>query len=220
MAHRGGNSLAAVRAAVAAGADVLELDVQPGPRGRVEVRHASRIGPLPLLWDEGRVRRGWGAQLVLEQVLEAVDALPGEHRVMVDLKGEDVRLARAVAPLLAAARREVLVCGRHWPSLAELAGPPGVRVLLSAGDAREVAALRTAVAGGGRIGDGTAYGASLASAHVTADLVRELGELLELQVAWTVNDLEECDRVLAAGVTGVTTDSAAVLRRVVALHEP
>src|SRR5439155_16745516 len=82
LAHRGGNTLAALHGPLAAAADLVELDVQPGPHGRVEVRHGDRLHPLPLPWDAGRIRPAWPV-LALADLLAAAEELG--VRLMLDI---------------------------------------------------------------------------------------------------------------------------------------
>jgi glycerophosphoryl diester phosphodiesterase len=50
VAHRAANDPDALAAAAAAGADLAEGDVHLR-RGRLEVRHAKSLGPLPWHWE-------------------------------------------------------------------------------------------------------------------------------------------------------------------------
>jgi len=211
VAHRGANTLAMLSGPFAAAADMLELDVQAGPRGRLEVRHGTRLRPLPLAWDDGRLRRDTRHPLVHGELLTAADRLP--LRLMLDVKGTDVRFAARVRALLAEhGHPEVLVCGRHWPSLSVLGTAPHVRILLSAGEAEELAALRRICQEGAMLGGAPVWGASLEKGLVSRDLLTELHETLEMTLAWTVLSVNEAERLVAAGVRGITTDSLDVLQ--------
>jgi glycerophosphoryl diester phosphodiesterase len=197
---------------LSAAADVVELDVQRGPRGSVEVRHGDRLGPLPLLWDDGRLRPAW-PRLLLSDLLAAADEVPAA--LMLDVKGVDVRLAvRIRAALEHRPHREVLVCGRHWPSLALIGGAPGVRVLLSAGNTDELSRLRRVCHEGGLVGGIRILGASVEKGLLTRALLAELHDVLPVTVAWTVGSVADADRLLRIGVRGITTDSLEVLQHV------
>lgn len=212
VAHRGGNTLSALRGPLAAAADVVELDVQSGPRGSLEVRHGDRLRPLPLLWDDGRIRPAW-PRLLLPDLLAAADEIPAT--LLLDVKGEDVRLAARIrAALERRPPRDVLVCGRHWPSLALIGGAPCVRVLLSAGDEHELAGLRRVCREGGLVGGARVHGASIERRLLTRSLLAELHETLPLTVAWTVGSVAEADRLVRIGVRGITSDALDVLRHV------
>ena len=58
VAHRAGNDPRSARAAAQAGADLVEADVHLR-RGRLELRHPRRIGPV--LWDREGVALVRGA---------------------------------------------------------------------------------------------------------------------------------------------------------------
>ncbi|RKS80477.1 glycerophosphoryl diester phosphodiesterase [Motilibacter peucedani] len=213
-AHRGGNSVHALEQAADSGADIVELDVQPGPR--LEVRHARDLAPLPLLLDRGRLRRGWGPRLHLDEVLDVVEELlPPTTRLLVDLKGTSTSIGAELAAVLerrGPSPRAVLVCGRHWPALDAFAGLPQVGVMLSAGKPGELALLRRRLADGTLVSGRPPAGVCLSHTLVDAPLVRELEAQLPLVLSWTVNRRTHLDRVLEAGVGGVITDRADFLR--------
>lgn len=213
VAHRGGNSMAALRRAAQWGVDMIELDVQPG---RLEVRHAHDLSPIPLLVDGARLLRGWGPRLLLPALLEAADALlPPTTRLLVDLKGTRTSIGAEVAAALEGYdSRQVLVCGKHWAAFEAFERLPEVGLVLSAGNADELARLRRCVAAGGQVARRTATGASVAHELITPAVVAELGQVLELVLSWTVNRPRDLDRMLAAGVGGVISDRADLLARV------
>src|SRR3954464_8630344 len=96
VAHRSGNTVAGLRAALDAGVDLVEADVH-AYRGRLEVRHLRSSGGLPLPWDKASVlRRPRPGGL---QLHELISALGEDHRLMIDLKGVHPRLAPSVAAL-------------------------------------------------------------------------------------------------------------------------
>ena len=222
VAHRAGNSLDALAAAVQAGADVLELDVH-AHRGRLEVRHRKALGPLPYLWDRtsyGRVPLlgdTWELlpadpdQLLLDEVLDA--AASSGAALMLDLKGVG-GVGPAVAQALHVRRPEVpvLVCGRWWPSMTPFYGLDWARPVLSArGRAELVRLLR-------RLRRGPApYGVSVHRSLLDRDVVARLRARVEVVMTWPVNDADALAQVLGAGVNGVITDDAGVLAEVVPL---
>lgn len=215
VAHKGGNSPTALRAAAAAQVDVVELDVQPG---RLEVRHARDLKPLPLLFDRGRLLPGWRTRLLLDAILDEADRLlPPSTAVMIDLKGTSTALGQQVAGVLRerGGGRAYLVCGRHWPALEAFADLTEVKVLLSAGSPAELATLQRHVDRGDRPGGHPVHGASLRHTLVTPAVVRALQDPLPLVLAWTVNRASDLERVVAAGVGGVISDRTEVLRGLV-----
>lgn len=199
VAHRAGNSLAALAAAAELGADVVECDVHVS-RGRLEVRHSKALGPW--LWDRGpwELTPRSVPQLQLTELLTATDA-----SVMLDLKGAGGVGART-AQVLRAAPRPVLVCSRWWPSVDAFAGLEGVRSVLSARNRGELARLRR------RVRARPPYGVSLHGSLLAEPVVAELREWVELVMTWGVDDLAALDRVVRVGVTGVISNSAEVLR--------
>ena len=130
IAHRAGNDLTALRA-VAGLADVAEADVHLF-RGRLEVRHAKTIGPVPVLWERWLLVPRPPRALGLAEVLAAV---PDGTGLMLDLKGPDPRLPRAVRAAIAgwADGRALVVSSRVWPHLATFRGRPGLVTMRSAG---------------------------------------------------------------------------------------
>jgi glycerophosphoryl diester phosphodiesterase len=223
VAHRAGNDLHALRAAVEQGADVLEADVH-SHRGRLEVRHHKSLGPLPWRWDR-RARPGsvpllrdtWELRpaahfpLRLSAVLAA--ARPGTT-LMLDLKG-----VGGVGPAVLRQLHEqapdtpLMVCARWWPSVDAFRDQPEVRPVLSARGRTELARLRRRLARGP-----LPYGVSVHRSLLDVEVVRALHQRVDLVMTWPVNDLPALEQVLSLGVTGVITDEAQVLREVVGLR--
>ena len=214
VAHRAGNSLPRLHAAVALGADVVEADVH-AHRGRLEVRHAKALGPLPWLWDEGRLLPGDEPRLGLAELLEA-----GRHGAtfMLDLKGTRVGPGRTVAAMLHeyAPDRPVLVCGRFWPALRPFAALPWVRVVRSARNRAELALLLQVLR------RSPCHGVSVHLSLLTPDVVAALHRHVELVMTWPVNDGAALERVAGftgSGTVGVITDDDGVLAQVLARRD-
>jgi glycerophosphoryl diester phosphodiesterase len=202
VAHRAGNDPRSARAAVDAGADLVEADVHMF-RGRLEVRHPRRAGPV--LWDREGVALARGPAQALEPVLAA---LGPSAEPLLDLKGGPPRLAEAA---LAAARdaigdRPVTIASRRWALLERLAGAPGVRLVRSAASRREVARLLRLAERGG-LGDGAAVRADLLAPPVAAAL-RGAAPLL---MAWPVTDAAGARALVALGVNGLICEDAALV---------
>lgn len=166
IAHRAGNSVDSLRAAVEAGVDVVEADVH-AYRGRLEVRHNKTLGPLPFLWDQWELVSTSVPRLELAALLQA--AQPGTV-FMLDVKGTSASVGAAVARALheIAPGHDVIVCSRFWPAVDAAAVLPYVRPVLSARNGRELARLRT------RLATSEAYGVSLHRSLLTPALVAEL----------------------------------------------
>lgn len=210
VAHRAGNSLPALRAAIEVGADVVEADVH-AYRGRLEVRHEKSLGPLPWLWEKWELTSTAVPQLQLTALLDAVNAAPDPPVLMVDLKGPGgvgTRVARAMHDQLPG--RPIFVCSRWWPGVRAFEGQPWARTLLSSRNRAELQRLRRRV-GGPR----PPYGVSLHRSLLSAAVVAELHERVELVTTWPVNDQVALEEVLSRGVSGVISDEAEILRTVV-----
>ena len=113
-------------------------------RGRLEVRHAKTVGPLPLLRERWRLSPGWGARLELDAVIEAAG---GDVRLMVDLKSETLALSEAVAATFD--RRlpgaPYAVTTREWWLLEPFEGREHVCLIPSAAWPEELAELLPAL---------------------------------------------------------------------------
>ena len=156
------------------------------------------MGPVPLLWDRWRLAPGWTPRLQLEALLAA--AAPSTE-LMLDLKGRDVRLARRVAEVLVRARpSRVTVCARNWALLEPLRGVPGVRLVHSVGNRRQLRALRRRFAG--RRLAGVSIHRELLDPATVADLRRRA----EFVITWPVSSLDEARAVAAWGVDGIITE--------------
>lgn len=209
VAHRSGNSVAGLRAALDAGVDLVECDVH-AYRGRLEVRHHRSMGGLPFLWDrEGVISRRRHGRFELH---ELIGALGDDHRLMIDLKGVHPRLAPQVARLLRAESpdRSLTVCTKAWWMLDAFDVP--VRRVLSAATRRGVERLRA------RLATGPVDGVSVRLSLLTPSLVAELHHGTEMVLAWTVDDEVALAKARAVGADGVIGKDLDLLRQVVADH--
>ncbi|MDQ1670579.1 MAG: glycerophosphoryl diester phosphodiesterase [Actinomycetota bacterium] len=207
IAHRSGNTVAGLHAALEAGVDLVEADVH-AYRGRLEVRHLRSSGGLPWLWDrDSVVHRRNHPHLELP---ELVQALGGDHRLMIDLKGLHPRLARSVAAVLreAAPERELTVCTKAWWMLEAFDVP--VRLVCSAANSRGLARLRRWVAA--RPADGVSVRQSL----LTPAIVRELHDATGLVMSWPVDTTAALERAHQLGVDGVISKDLGLLAGVIA----
>ena len=211
IAHRAGNSLDDLRAAIELGADVIEADVY-SYRGRLEVGHMKTMGPLPWLWDGRRLHSTRRPRLALTELLQAAGS---GVTFMLDLKGTDAAAGEAVARHLHenVPEQPVLVCSRYWPILAAFERIPWVRILRSARNRVELAPLLAEpVPPAGQ----RAYGASVHRSLLTPDVVARLHERLDVVMTWPINDDAALARVLSlrgTGTIGVISDESAVLRK-------
>jgi hypothetical protein len=210
IAHRAGNSLAGLHQANALGVDVVECDVHEY-RGRIEVRHLKTAGPLPFLWDRWELASASAPRLGLAELLAA-----GRQDVtfMLDLKGRRSASARSVAELIHAEghHRDLLVCGRHWPSVDAVSVLPYVRPVLSARTQGELARLvRLLETESGVLPAGLSVHRSL----LDAATVSRLRTRVDLLMTWPVNDVITLDRMIDIGVSGIVSDSPEVLTELI-----
>lgn len=210
IAHRAGNSLARLQAAMALGADVIECDVHEH-RGRLEVRHLKTAGPLPFLWDRWEIASASAPRMGLAELLEA-----NKHQTlfMLDLKGRRLSTGQSVTRLLkdSGHHQPVLVCGRHWPSVEAVASLPFARQVLSARNRAELSALRRRLEG---TGGGPTYAVSVHRSMLDAPIVAELRVHVEHVMSWPINDTESLDELLGIGVTGIISDDNDVLAEMI-----
>ena len=209
IAHRAGNDLARLEHATSIGADLAELDVWLR-RGRVEVRHAKTVGPLPLLRERWRLSPGWGPRLELDAVIEAAGP---DVRLMVDLKSETLALSEGVAA--AFDRRPgatYAVTTREWWLLEPFEGRDGVCLIPSAAWPHELAELMP------HLGD-RFHALSMHITLVEPALMSELAGRGVSTFVWPVNTTAELERVLGAGAAGVNSDNLDLLAQVIANGE-
>lgn len=217
VAHRAGNDVAALRDALNAGVDLVEADIHLF-RGALEIRHHKAIG-RHLLWEKWR-ELTWRHDMilpeladVLAQVREAVrEAVDGEPRLMLDLKGR----AFAVAPQVAATLRSavpgmpVSVCTKQWRMLDAFGADPHVRRVLSASNAVQLRKLRA------RLRQRRAAGVSIRRQLLTPAVAQELRRAADAVMVWPVDTETALEHARWLGVTGVISKNLAMLRQLVA----
>jgi glycerophosphoryl diester phosphodiesterase len=194
VAHRAGNDRARLRAAETRALPVIEADLHLY-RTRVDVRHGRRLGRLPVLYDEGRLRPARAA-FTLDELLAESSA---STTLLLDLKGSDVRLSErvldSVEPHLG--NREVAVCARAWRLLEPFRHERRVRAVSSVGSRRE---LRAFLAGP----PPHATGVSIRDTLVDAETVRRLRRRADdVVLCWTVKSPDRAAQLASWGVDGV-----------------
>ena len=201
VAHRAGNTVDGLRAALAAGVDLVELDVHLH-RGALEVRHHKAVGRNLLYEDGSWVRRADFALVTLEEILAAAASDP---RLMLDLKGIPTGLAAAVATRVREHMPDaaVTVCSRHWWMLEAFAPP--VRTVLSAGNRPGLARLRH------RLATRPADGVSLHLGLLTPEVVRSVRERSGFVLTWPVDTPRALARAREVGVDGVISKNLELL---------
>jgi glycerophosphoryl diester phosphodiesterase len=226
-AHRGAkvaapeNTLASFRAALDAGTDYVELDVQRTRDGEIVVIHD---GDLMRMGDDPRkvaelatnelagidVGRKYDVKFTGERVPtlgDVIELVRGRARINIELKYNvpDPGLALAVVELLRQKQflDQVVITSLDYAALRQVEGieprlKTGHIVTAAVGDV-----VRT-----------EADFLSLNSARASASLVRRAHTAGKEVAVWTVNDPEVMLRMLERGVDNVITDDPALLVRV------
>jgi glycerophosphoryl diester phosphodiesterase len=207
IAHRAGNDLAALRTALDAGVDLIEADIHLF-RDILEVRHSKRLG-RHLLWDEWQLSRRRDELPVLREMLAA---MPGDPRVMLDLKGTTERVGTQVAAVLREVAPEVpvTVCTKYWPMLDAFGDDPHIRQVFSASSRTALSRLRE------RLRHTPAFGVSIRRQLLTPSIVAELRRAVDVVMVWPVDSAESLEHARRLGVTGVISKKLPLLRQVMA----
>ena len=213
VAHRAGNNVADLRAALDAPVDLVEADVHLY-LGALEVRHRKAIGRHLFweMWTEVNRRRN----LVIPELTDVLAAAGGDPRLMLDLKGP----SHAVAPRVAAVLREaapdvpVAVCTKQWRMLDAFDADPHVRRVLSASNSLQLNRLRA------RLRRRPAYGVSVRRQLLTPAIVTELRRTTDMVLVWPVDTEAALEHARRLGVTGVISKNLAMLRRLAAERNP
>lgn len=204
VAHRAGDDLAGL-ARAAAHADVVEADVHLF-HGRLEVRHAKTLGPIPVLWERWHLLDRATPRVGIEALLEA--AAPVGAELMLDLKGYDPRMPVRVLAATRAWRagRRLVVSARSWRIADRLRGEDRVATLHSVGTRRQVGRLLR------RYGPGALEGVSVDRRILTPAVVAALRERAPEVWSWPVDDPATARELAGWGVTGFISDAPARLR--------
>ncbi len=204
VGHRAANAADTLQAAQGH-VNVVEADVHLF-HGRLEVRHAKTLGPLPILWEQWHLLPRGTHRPLLPGLLAA--AAPLATDLMLDLKGPDPRLAGAVRRAAAVweGERRLIVCSRIWRTVDRLRASADVRTLHSVGNPRELRALVR------RYRPGALEGVSVDHRLLTPEVVATLRERADVVWAWIVNDPHRAALLARWGVTGFISDTPAALR--------
>lgn len=217
IGHRGAaalareNSLEAIRAALEAGADGVEVDVRLSSDGVAVLMHDADVSRTTS--GSGRVADLTAAELTalgVPTLSDTLELVPVDRRFILEVKGTpweaghdpNEPVAHEVARVLASASaRRVTVSSFNPIALAILRErAPGVSTGVLTPPAFDLRSNLAAVVDGGH-----------AESHVPYEIleetyVAEVHELGRLVLAWTVNDPEEIRRCRDWGVDGVITD--------------
>jgi glycerophosphoryl diester phosphodiesterase len=162
------------------------------------VRHRKTVGPIPILWDRWELAPPWTPRMLLDELL--AETSPGTE-LMLDLKGHDHRLPGRVMSAIEASglRGRLTVCSQDWRLLEPLAAQPGIRVVHSVGNARQLARLRRR--------RGPLAGVSIHRRLLDATVVDELRSRAELVLSWPVESVAQARRLADWGVHGLISRS-------------
>lgn len=230
LGHRGSprvapeNTLASFAAALDAGADGFELDVQLTADGELVVHHDPDVGGQAI---DGatlaQLRRVAPALPTLVEVFELLADRPQAH-LNIELKaptrapdgrgdGREAALCEALASWRGPAKREAWVSCFDTESLAELSRLGAeLPLALLAWSPAQLEPLEVLA------GEVAAAGSRLAAVHphhalVTPDSLSAWRRFGLAVCVWTVNDLSEAERLLALGVDGLIGDDPGELVR-------
>jgi glycerophosphoryl diester phosphodiesterase len=204
IAHRAGNLASTLREALAV-ADGVELDVH-GYLGRLEVRHAKVLWPLPVRWDKWELIPSSTPRPTLEQVLEVAEP---ESHLWFDLKGFTPQLTRRV---LAAADgfANLTLSSRSWWILAPARGRPGVRLMRSVGNRPQRWLAESSL--GGRRMPSSSEGVVLHERLATPTTVERLIRSASVVVVWGVTSVNRLYELESLGVSGAILDDLELIR--------
>jgi glycerophosphoryl diester phosphodiesterase len=232
IAHRGAsaaapeNTLAAVREAIEAGADWIEIDVQESADGTVFVFHDSDFkrvgGPARPIWtlhdeefaaiDVGSWKSPAFSAERVPRLTEVLALCKGRAGVLIELKyyGHRQRLEERVVEVVEAAGMvdEVMVMSLSHDGIRKIRRlRPEWRVgLLSSVALGNVTKLDLDFLG-------------LNARTTSRQLVRQAHQRGVNVHVWTVNDPVDMSTMLARGVDGLITDDPALARKVIAERE-
>lgn len=211
IAHRWGNSIPLALGAIEAGFDMIETDLWPF-HGRLEVRHAKSLGPLPVYWEKWYIEGIGNHQL---QLADLVRALPPSAPLFIDFKGTLPWLGeRAIEAIEAVQQgRQVIVCGRAWTQLDPIESFPNVHAFYSVGNEAELALVWEKL----EAQENPAI--SIQHNLLDDDTIGRLNDLDTTIVAWTVNDPDIAAQLFRKGVDGFTSDNVELLKRIVTYRE-
>ena len=206
VAHRAGNTMADLRAALDAGVHLVETDVHLY-RDALEVRHRKAIGPhfyWEKWWEVNRRR-----DIVLPELTEVLAEAGAHPGLMLDLKGPGLDVASEVAALLRrhAPGMPVTVCTKQWRMLDAFDDDPNVRRVYSAAHPLQLRQLRALLR------ERRVDGLSIHRGLLRPDVVAELRRATDLIMVWPVDTEAALEHARWLGVTGVISKNLAILRQ-------
>ncbi len=205
IAHGAGNDRRALRKAIDAQVDWIEVDLWYA-WGRLVARHERGVWRLPVVYDKWNVRLLRGRLLDLDDLIEQT---AGGPQLFLDLKGTSARLPGAIVRTLQrhGACERAAVCGQYWPPLDAIAADePRIRVFHSLGRPEHVRQHLD------RLDRQTvSQGVSVAHWLLTPEIAAQLRQDGRQVFAWTVNERTRASTLVEWGVDGVISDRLDVL---------
>ncbi len=196
VAHNSGDSLEATIAALAAGADAIEIDVI-SLDGQL---YSSHRPPIP-----------WGGLAVFRgpSLLSIWTAAAQTDLVKFDLKESSLSFLELVVAFLSERRtsQQVVIASSDPAALRFLANRVPDLLLLASVGSRDTLETLQGDAGLAGLIDGVTIREDL----VDEETARWLHERELSILAWTVNDLARANELIRLGVDGITTDNLALL---------
>ena len=206
IAHRAGNNLHALEAALEGGVDAIECDFWHA-RGRLALRHERKLPGIPVFYDKWFLRWQMG-ELSLRDLLKQIN-----HRaaLFLDIKSSTPRAADAVLELYAdneAMMPHTLVCSKQWKLLDRIAAAhTEMELFYSIGRGGSIdSLLRRPTAVGHR-----PAGTSIRHSLLSPGDVRRLHDAGLRVYTWTVNTRQRAEELLSWGVDGLISDEIEVL---------
>lgn len=212
IAHRAGNSLAALHRAEAFGVSFVEADIWLY-HDQLEVRHEKTAGPVPLLWDRWSLQSARTPRLHLESLIAASS---NQSRLMLDLKGWNPQIsARALATVERhSPHRQYAVSSQSWDYLVPFRRDPMAIIMIAVGNRRQLQRLPTAI---DRI---SPHAISINARLLDQSIVRSLHDLAERIIPWGVRSASHACQLLEWGVDGINADDLEILRLTATWESP
>ena len=199
IAHGQGNTLELAEAALAGGADMLEVDLWIH-RGRFEARHERRFPrPLPLLFEKWYLKPAPRRPVDLDRLARLAE---GRGGIFLDLKNG----GEAVVPMVHRTASErpgvpIAASSQHWGTLRALAAAiPGMPLYYSIAVQAQLDLFLSL-----QPRDGRPAGVSCHHTLLAEPIIAELQSRGLEVVAWTVDEPERAAELAALGVAGITT---------------
>jgi glycerophosphoryl diester phosphodiesterase len=206
IAHGAGNTARLARAAIEAGADLLEVDLWVHG-DRLEARHERAMYPLPFLFEKWYLRIAPRRPFGLTELLTENDGRAG---IFLDLKNGGERAAELIrrSVEMNAPGIRIAASAQQWAILRAISRVcPAVETFYSIDVPAKLDLFLS-------ISERDVHPAGVSCRHelLTAPIVDRLHQRGLLVVAWTVDEVDRAAALAAWGVDGITTHRVAAIR--------